>query len=107
MKETKKWAAALLAGVAAVGAAAAGLAFWNRKKHNALPCGILAYIGKEGGKSILLRGDMDALPLEEQGEEAPDGEAPGEAAPPEETEPAVEPAADTETNEAEEASHDE
>ena len=44
---------------------------------------------------------------EEQGEEAPDGEAPGEAAPPEETEPAVEPAADTETNEAEEASHDE
>ena len=31
-----------------------------------IPCGILAYIGKEGGKSILLRGDMDALPLEEQ-----------------------------------------
>ena len=82
MKETKKWAAALLAGAAAVGAAAAGLAFWKRKKNN-------------------------ALPLEEQGEEAPDGEAPGEAAPPEETEPAVEPAADTETNEAEEASHDE
>ena len=26
----------------------------------------MAYIGKEGGKSILLRGDMDALPLEEQ-----------------------------------------
>lgn len=36
MKETKKWAAALLAGAAAVGAAAAGLAFWKRKKHNAL-----------------------------------------------------------------------
>ena len=30
-------AAALLAGAAAVGAAAAGLAFWKRKKHNALP----------------------------------------------------------------------
>ena len=27
--------------------------------------GVLAYIGKEGGKSILLRGDMDALPLTE------------------------------------------
>ena len=25
--------------------------------------GVAAYIGKEGGKSILLRGDMDALPL--------------------------------------------
>lgn len=87
MKETKKWAAALLAGAAAVGAAAAGLAFWNRKKHNALPAGEAE--------------EPQALPLEEQ------GEAPGEAAPPEETEPAVEPAADTETNEAEEASHDE
>lgn len=51
--------------------------------------------------------EPQALPLEEQGEEAPDGDAPGEAASPEETEPAVEPAADTETNEAEEASHDE
>ena len=91
MKETKKWAAALLAGAAAVGAAAAGLAFWKRKKHNALPSGEAE--------------EPQALPLEEQGEEAPDGEAPGEA--PEETEPAVEPAADTETNEAEEASHDE
>ena len=39
MKETKKWAAALLAGAAAVGAAAAGVAFWNWKKHNALPAG--------------------------------------------------------------------
>ena len=39
MKETKKWAAALLAGAAAVGVAAAGLAFWKRKKHNALPRG--------------------------------------------------------------------
>ena len=39
MKETKKWAAALLAGAAAVGAAAAGLAFWKRKKNNALPAG--------------------------------------------------------------------
>ena len=32
------------------------------------PCGqsgVLGYIGKEGGKSILLRGDMDALPLTE------------------------------------------
>ena len=93
MKETKKWVAALLAGAAAVGAAAAGVAFWKRKKHNALPAGEAE--------------EPQALPLEEQGEEAPDGEAPGEAAPPEETEPAVEPAADTETNEAEEASHDE
>ena len=83
MKETKKWAAALLAGAAAVGAAAAGLAFWNRKKHNALPAG-----EKEGPQ---------ALPLEEQGEASPAGDAPGEAAPPEKTEPAVEPAADTET----------
>ena len=93
MKETKKWAAALLAGAAAVGAAAAGLAFWKRKKNNALPAGEAE--------------EPQALPLEEQGEEAPDGEAPGEAAPPEETEPAVVPAADTKTKEAEEASHDE
>lgn len=57
MKETKKWAAALLAGAAAVGAAAAGLAFWNRKKHNALPAGEAE--------------EPQALPLEEQGEEAP------------------------------------
>ena len=69
MKETKKWAAALLAGAAAVGAAAAGLAFWKRKKHNALPAGEAE--------------EPQALPLEEQGEEAPDGEAPGETAPPE------------------------
>ena len=53
MKETKKWAAALLAGAAAVGAAAAGLAFWNRKKHNALPAGEAE--------------EPQALPLEEQG----------------------------------------
>ena len=93
MKETKKWAAALLAGAAAVGAAAAGLAFWNRKKHNALPAG-----EKE---------EPQAQPLEEQGEETLTGDAPGEAAPPEETEPAVEPAADTEIKETKEASHDE
>ena len=70
MKETKKWAAALLAGAAAVGAAAAGLAFWKRKKHNALPAGEAE--------------EPQALPLEEQGEEAPTGDALGEAAPPEE-----------------------
>lgn len=57
MKETKKWAAALLAGAAAVGAAAAGLAFWNRKKHNALPAGEAE--------------EPQALPLEEQGEGCP------------------------------------
>ncbi len=93
MKETKKWAAALLAGAAAVGAAAAELAFWNRKKHNALPAGEAE--------------EPQAQPLEEQGEEALTGDAPGEAAPPEETEPAVEPAADTEIKETKEASHDE
>ena len=54
MKETKKWAAALLAGAAAVGAAAAGLAFWKRKKNNALPAGEAE--------------EPQALPLEEQGE---------------------------------------
>lgn len=93
MKETKKWAAALLAGAAAVGAAAAGLAFWNRKKHNALPAGEAE--------------EPQAQPLEEQGEETPVGDAPGEGAPPEEAEPAVEPAADTKIKETEEASHDE
>lgn len=31
-----------------------------------VPNGIIATIGKPGGKSILLRGDMDALPLEEE-----------------------------------------
>lgn len=93
MKETKKWAAALLAGAAAVGAAAAGLAFWKRKKHNALPAAEAE--------------EPQALPLEEQGEETSVGDAPGEGAPPEEAEPAVKLAADTEINEAEEASHDE
>ena len=39
MKETRKWIAALLAGAAAVSAAAAGLAFWSRKKHKALKLG--------------------------------------------------------------------
>lgn len=29
-------------------------------------CGIVATIGKEGGKCIMLRADMDALPMEEQ-----------------------------------------
>lgn len=62
MKETKKWAAALLAGAAAVGAAAAGLAFWKRKKNNALPAGEAE--------------EPQALPLEEQGEESPAGDAP-------------------------------
>ena len=57
MKETKKWAAALLAGAAAGGAAAAGLAFWNRKKHNALPAGEAE--------------EPQAQPLEEQGGEPP------------------------------------
>ena len=57
MKETKKWAAALLAGAAAVGAAAAGLAFWKRKKHNALPAGEAE--------------EPQALPLEEQGGGSP------------------------------------
>lgn len=62
MKETKKWAAALLAGAAAVGAAAAGLAFWNRKKHNALPAGEAE--------------EPQALPLEEQGRHPPPGMPP-------------------------------
>ena len=42
------------------------LDFLGVRYREIIPCGILAYIGKEGGKSILLRGDMDALPLEEQ-----------------------------------------
>ena len=82
MKETKKWAAALLAGAAAVSAAAAGLAFWSRKKHKDLKLG-----------------KPESQPPEEQtgkssGEEAPAGAAP-------------KPAAGAKTKEAEEASHDE
>ena len=82
MKETRKWIAALLAGAAAVSAAAAGLAFWSRKKHKDLKLG-----------------KPESQPPEEQtgkssGEEAPAGAAP-------------KPAAGAKTNEAEEASHDE
>lgn len=82
MKETKKWAAALLAGAAAVGAAAAGLAFWSRKKHKALKLG-----------------KPESQPPEEQTGKSPGEEAPGGVAP--------KPAAGAKTKEAEEASHDE
>ena len=77
MKETRKWIAALLAGAAAVSAAAAGLAFWSRKKHKALKLG-----------------KPESQPPEEQ-----TGKSSGEAAP--------KPAAGAKTKEAEEASHDE
>lgn len=82
MKETRKWIAALLAGAAAVSAAAAGLAFWSRKKHKALKLG-----------------KPESQPPEEQTGKSPGEEAPGGAAP--------KPAAEAKTKEAEEASHDE
>lgn len=82
MKETRKWIAALLAGAAAVSAAAAGLAFWSRKKHKALKLG-----------------KPESQPPEEQTGKSPGEEAPAGAAP--------KPAAGAKTEEAEEASHDE
>ena len=82
MKETRKWTAALLAGAAAVGAAAAGLVFWSRKKHKALKLG-----------------KPESQPLEEQRGEFPAGEEPEKAE--------AKPAAGAKTKEAEEAGHDE
>lgn len=82
MKETRKWTAALLAGAAAVSAAAAGLAFWSRKKHKALKLG-----------------KPESQPPEEQTGKSPGEEAPAGAAP--------KPAAGAKTKEAEEAGHDE
>ena len=82
MKETRKWIAALLAGAAAVSAAATGLAFWSRKKQKTLKLG-----------------KPESQPPEEQTGKSSGEEAPGGAAP--------KPAAGAKTKEAEEASHDE
>ena len=108
MKETKKWAAAIQETV---------LEAWRSLPKLEAPrycktwlTRVLIYNCYDILRRKKRETPVEFLPeqaAEEQGEEAPDGEAPGEAAPPEETEPAVEPAADTETNEAEEASHDE
>ena len=39
---------------------------WGIEYREVIPNAFLAYIGKKGGRSILMRADMDALPMEEQ-----------------------------------------
>ena len=39
---------------------------WGIEYREVIPNAFLAYVGKKGGRSILMRADMDALPMEEQ-----------------------------------------
>ena len=39
---------------------------WGVEYREVIPNAFMAYIGKKGGHSILMRADMDALPMEEK-----------------------------------------
>ena len=38
---------------------------WGVEYREVIPNAFMAYIGPKGGKSVLLRADMDALPMDE------------------------------------------